>query len=130
MQAEYATDISFKNKDDLQKIYDNIIKVSIHTVTPDKISSFLGKKLSFRYEGEMGNNFNKRILGTCIKHHMGEVSIKMYDKHGVILRIESTVNNVSQFKHYREVKHRDGTVEKNRHHYRKVFTASLYFQEY
>jgi len=112
MQAEYATDISFKKQQDLQSIYSNIIKVAMHTVTPDKISSFLGKKLSLRYEGEMGNKFNRRILGTCVKHHMGEISIKTYDKHGIILRIESTVNNVSQFRHYREVKHRDGTVEK------------------
>ena len=108
MQAEYATDISFKKQEDLQVIYGNIIKVAMHTVTPDKISSFLGKKLSLRYEGEMGNKFNRRILGTCVKHHMGEVSIKTYDKHGIILRIESTVNNVSQFRYYREVKHRDG----------------------
>ncbi len=40
---------------------------------------------------------------------MGPVSIKMYDKLGLVLRIETTVNNVSFFKHYRKVEHRDGT---------------------
>jgi hypothetical protein len=40
---------------------------------------------------------------------MGPVSMKMYDKFGLILRIETTVNNVSFFKHYRRVEHRDGT---------------------
>jgi hypothetical protein len=34
----------------------------------------------------------------------------MYDKFGYVLRIETTVNDVSQFKHSREVQHRDGTV--------------------
>lgn len=57
----------------------------------------------------MGNNFNTRIEGTRIKHTMGPVSIKMYDKMGIALRIECTVNNLSFFKHYREVEHRDGT---------------------
>jgi len=35
----------------------------------------------------------------------------MYDKHGIVLRIETTINNVSELKHYRTVEHRDGTSE-------------------
>ena len=57
----------------------------------------------------MGNNYNIRIEGTRIKHTMGPVNIKMYDKFGRILRIETTVNDVSFFKHYRTVEHRDGS---------------------
>ena len=33
----------------------------------------------------------------------------MYDKQARVLRIETTTNDVSVFKHHREVKHRDGT---------------------
>jgi hypothetical protein len=40
---------------------------------------------------------------------MGPVSIKMYDKFGLILRIETTTNDLSFFRHYRTVEHRDGT---------------------
>ncbi len=36
----------------------------------------------------------------------------MYDKHQKILRIETTVNDVSFFKHYRTVEHKDGTTSK------------------
>jgi hypothetical protein len=46
----------------------------------------------------------------AIKHTIGPVSLKMYDKHGFILRIETTVNDVSFFKHYRQVEHNDGTT--------------------
>jgi hypothetical protein len=99
MQAEYATDIVFKQQQDLQRIYDQLVRVAIHTVKPDNIATFLGKKLHFNYQGEMGNNFNTRIQGTRIKHSMGPVSIKMYDKLGLVLRIETTVNDVSFFKH-------------------------------
>ncbi|HAU30721.1 MAG TPA: MarR family transcriptional regulator [Desulfotomaculum sp.] len=42
---------------------------------------------------------------------MSAVSIKMYDKFGIILRIETTTNDVSQFRHYREVQHYDGSKE-------------------
>ncbi|HHB75728.1 MAG TPA: MarR family transcriptional regulator [Desulfobulbus sp.] len=109
MQVEYATDIVFKRQQDLQSIYDQLVATAIHTVKPDNIASFLGKKLHPNFQGEMGNNFNTRIEGTRIKHTMGPVSIKMYDKLGLVLRIETTVNNVSFFKHYRKVEHRDGT---------------------
>src|SRR6185369_5695991 len=78
---------------------------------PDNIATFLGRKLSPQFEGEMGNRFNIRIEGTRIKHTMGPVSIKLYDKFGLILRIETTVNDLTFFKHYREVEHRDGSRE-------------------
>jgi hypothetical protein len=77
-------------------------------VKPDNIATFLGRKLNGNYQDEMGNRLNTRIEGTRLKHTMGPVSIKMYDKFRLILRIETTVVNVSFFKHYRQVEHRDG----------------------
>jgi hypothetical protein len=110
-QCEYATDIVFKRPADLAAIYGNLTRTAIHTVKPDNIATFLGRKLNAQYEGEMGNRFNIRIEGTRIKHTMGPVSLKLYDKFSLILRIETTVNDLTFFKHYREVEHRDGTQE-------------------
>ncbi|MFQ5448456.1 MAG: MarR family transcriptional regulator [Saprospiraceae bacterium] len=112
MQAEYATDIVFKQQADLQAIYEQLISTAIHTVKPDNIATFLGRKLHGNYQGEAGNHYHVRIEGTRIKHSMGQVSIKMYDKFKRILRIETTVNNLSFFKHYRTVEHIDGTTSK------------------
>ena len=109
MQAEYATDIVFKKQDTLHRIYNELIATAIHTVKPENIATFLGHKLVPRYEGEMGNNYNIRIEGKRIKHTMGSASIKMYDKLCKILRIETTTNDISFFKHFREVVHRDGS---------------------
>src|SRR5207244_9191671 len=58
----------------------------------------------------VGNRYNIRIEGTRIKHIMGPASLKMYDKFGQILRIETTLNDVSFFQHYRTVEQRDGTT--------------------
>ena len=110
MQAEYSTDIVFRKQEDLQPVYSEIIATAIHTVKPGNIATFLGQKLDPRYQGETGNNYNIRIEGTRIKHTMGPVSIKMYDKFSKILRIETTANDISFFKHFREVVHRDGTT--------------------
>jgi hypothetical protein len=108
-QVEFATDVVFQRQSDLQAIYDRLTRTAIHTVKPDNIATFLGRKLNANYQDEMGNRFNTRIQGTRIKHTMGPVSIKMDDKFRLILRIETTVVNVSFFKHHREVEHQDGT---------------------
>lgn len=110
-QVEYATDLVFKQAADLQTFYPHLLETLIHTVKPDDIATFLGHKLHGNFQGEMGNRFNKRVLGTRIKHTMHPVAIKMYDKFGFILRIEVTVNDVSFFKQHRDVQHRDGTHE-------------------
>lgn len=107
-EAEYATDIVFRRQSDLQAIYGNLIRTAIHTVKPDDIATFLGKKLHGNYQDEMGNRYNVRIEGTRVRHSMGMASIKMYDKFGHILRIETTAKDVSFFKHYREVEQRNG----------------------
>jgi hypothetical protein len=108
-QVEFATDVVFARQADLQAIYDRLTGAAIHTVKPDHIATFLGRKLNGNYQDELGSRFHTRIEGTRIKHTMGPVSIKMYDKFRLILCIETTVDNVSFFKHYRQVEHQDGT---------------------
>ena len=109
-QIECSTDIIFKKQEYLSPVYDQIIYNAIHTVKPDNVATFLGQKITWNFKKEAGTNFNQRILGTRIKHHMGDVSIKMYDKQGLVLRIECTSNNVGDFRVNREVLHRDGTT--------------------
>jgi hypothetical protein len=109
MQVEYATDIVFRRQSELQPIYEELVRTAIHAVKPEQVAMFLGHKLTEAFEDELGNDFHTRIQGTRIKHHMGKAAIKMYDKHGIILRIETTTNDISFFKHYRKVVHRDGS---------------------
>jgi len=108
-QVEFATDLIFRRQPDLQAIYGNLTRTAIHTVKPDNVATFLGRKLYGHYQDEVGNRYNIRIEGTRIKHIMGPAAIKMYDKFGHILRLETTVNDVSFFQHYRTVEQRDGT---------------------
>ncbi|HEY8658015.1 MAG TPA: hypothetical protein VIL78_03215 [Hanamia sp.] len=109
-QIEYATDIVFNHQDQLKGLYQELIATAIHTVTPDNIATFLGTKLDPRYQGEVGNRYNIRIEGSRIRHQMGKSAIKMYDKMNKILRIETTTIDITFFKHYRKVEHRDGTT--------------------
>jgi len=112
MQVEYATDMVFFKQDDLKHLYEDLARTAIHSVKPEQLMTYLGRKPDARYKVEIGNKFSTRVEGTCIKHHMGRVSIKMYDKHGIVLRVETTTNDVTFFKHHRKVEHRDGTVSR------------------
>ncbi|MCG2811112.1 MAG: MarR family transcriptional regulator [Candidatus Aminicenantes bacterium] len=122
MQVEYATDIVFHKQESLQAIYPDLFKTAIHTVTPDLIATFLGKKITNNLQCEMGNNYHVRLEGRRVKHVMGPVSIKMYDKFAQILRIEVTVNNLNFLKHYRRVEHKDGS----RDHQFAAFKKNIY----
>ena len=110
MQAEYARDMVFTSKESLAPVYESITRTAVHAVRSEQIATFLSRKIAGNYQGEVGGAFNTRIEGTCIKHHMGRAAaIKMYDKLGYVLRIETTVNDVAFFKHHRKVEHRDGS---------------------
>ena len=111
MQIEYATDIAFQRQADLRPLYETLVRTAIHAVKPVDVATFLGRKLSGNYADDLGNDFHTRVAGARLKHHMGPVAIKLYDKQALVLRIETTVNDVSFFQHHRTVEHRDGTTE-------------------
>src|SRR5439155_12020277 len=108
LQVEYATDLIFHRQDALRPLYDTLVRTAIHAVKPDHVATFLGRKLTGHYADELGNDFHSRVQGACLKHRMGPVAIKLYDKQALVLRIETTVNDVSFFRHHRTVEHRDG----------------------
>ena len=111
MQVEYSTDIVFRSQTDLAPIYQTLVRTAVHAVKPEHVATFLGRKLHGNFTDEVGNDLSTRIEGTRIRHHMGPASIKMYDKRGVILRIETTANDVGFFKHHRTVEQTDGTTK-------------------
>lgn len=107
-QVEYATDLVFKQRRDVQALFPPLLEVLVLSVKPEDIAPFLGQKLHGNYQGEVGNRLQKRFPGTRIKHPYGPGALKLYDKFGLILRIETTVNEASCFQHFRVVPHRSG----------------------
>lgn len=106
MQVEYATDLAFRASATLGPLYEQLVRQSVLDVKAEHVASFLGRQITPLLAQEIGSQFATRIEGTCIKHRFGKCSIKMYDKHGIVLRIETTTNDVSFFKHHRKVEHR------------------------
>ena len=108
MQVEYATDLALRSTTTLGPLYERLVRQSVLDVKAEHVASFLGRQITPLLAQEIGSQFATRIEGTRIKHRFGKCSIKMYDKHGIVLRIETTTNDVSFFKHHRKVEHRQG----------------------
>ena len=92
MQAEYATDVLFHRQVEFQPLYDQIVRTAVHSVKADQVATFLGRRLTAANNDEIGNDFSTRI-----RHTMGKSAIKMYDKFGLMLRVETTTNDVTLF---------------------------------
>jgi hypothetical protein len=108
MQVEYSTDLMFRSEATLKPLYEQLSRQAVLAVKAEQVASFLGKKITPLLAQEIGSRFATRIEGTCIKHRFGKTGVKMYDKFGRVLRLETTTNDVSFFKHHRKVEHQDG----------------------
>ena len=113
MQVEYATDLAFRSTATLGPLYQQLVRESVLSMKAEQIATFLGRQITPQLAQEIGSQFSTRIEGTCIKHRFGKSSIKMYDKAGIVLRIETTTNDVSFFKHHRKVEHRNGPATRD-----------------
>ncbi len=106
-QVEYSTDLLFRSQEILVPLYDAISRQAVLAADAPRVAGFLGKRITPALAQEIGSRLSTRIEGRCIKHSMGAAGVKVYDKFSRVLRVETTVNDVSFFKHHRKVEHRD-----------------------
>ena len=96
-QSEYATDIMFKDRPSLKDLYKQLERHAAVCFAAEDIMTFLGRKLNRNLQGEVVSDYKKRWPGARIKHRMKANWIKMYDKHGSVLRIETVINHPYEF---------------------------------
>ena len=98
-QAEYSTDLLFTDRTVLSDLYPRLLDHAVVNFRAPDIMTFLGRRLDPRYEGEVQTNCQKnRWPGARIKHRVGDNWLKMYDKFGRMLRIETVINKPKGFK--------------------------------
>jgi hypothetical protein len=101
-QAEYATDVIFKDAAKLASLYPRLIEHAHTCLSAEDILNFLGRKLHPSFKGEVQTWLKKRIEGTRVVHYMKSNKLKMYDKAGNVLRIETTINDPTEFRVWRK----------------------------
>lgn len=110
-QAEYATDVMFENPASLKPFYEQWLKHATLYFSAEDVLTFLGRKLHANFQGEVLTDCKKkRWPGARVKHRVKENWIKMYDKHGCVLRIETVINQPREFKVRRQGTRRGRTV--------------------
>ena len=100
-QCEVATDVMFKTDAELATLYPRLARFAITDLGSKDTLRYLGKPLVATYRGEVVTNYRVRPEGICVRHTAAGNSIKMYDKQGSVLRIETTTNKPSEFKRRR-----------------------------
>jgi len=100
-QCEYATDVMFNSREELQSVYMDFVQHGIVNFKFDDVMTFMGRKMHSAFSGEIVSDIKKRPFGVRIKHRMKQNSIKMYDKYSV-LRVETTINNPREFKIFKK----------------------------
>jgi hypothetical protein len=101
-QCEFTTDVVFKDRSSLQPLFHELLRYATVHMGAEDILSFLGRKLHPSFAGEVLTDCKRRIPGYRVKHRMKQNWIKSYDKFGVILRIETVINQPREFRVFRE----------------------------
>ena len=89
----------------LARLYPRLVQHGLTTFLSPDVMRFLGRNipptgnLPPRCKAEVVSDMKRRPEGVRIKHRLGENSIKMYDKQGSVLRVETTINDAAGSRH-------------------------------
>lgn len=106
-ESEYATDVMFKTPAALARLYPALVHQGIQHLGSTDVLRFLGHKtpahgrVHGNYQGELWSSLKARPEGLRLKHQANGNSVKLYDKQGSVLRVETTLNRPHQFRVYR-----------------------------
>jgi hypothetical protein len=106
-ETEWATDILFRSPQDLADLYPPLLRHAMTTFSSPDVLRFLGRRCLLsggvpgHFRGEVVGDLKTRPEGVRIKHRLNKNSLKMYDKQGSVLRVETTINDPHDMKVFR-----------------------------
>ena len=95
--------MTFQSPEELSALSPRLVHYAITTFGCRDVLRFLGKRGSVQQfkSAEILSHLGTRSEGVRVKHAINRNSVKMYDKQGSVLRVETTINNTRQMKVYR-----------------------------
>jgi len=107
-ESEWATDVMFRSPSALAELYPRLVQHAMSHVGSREVLRFLGRKTPQHggpcygtFQGEVTSDLRQRPEGMRVKHRLNGNSIKMYDKQGSVLRVETTITDPHDIKVYR-----------------------------
>jgi len=104
-ETEYATDVLFDSSSSLNALFPALLAHGMRVSDSRTVMRYLGKGGEKVTRGplpkEVKGDLRIRHEGVRLKHWVNGNSIKMYNKEGSVLRVETTINNPRAFKAFR-----------------------------
>jgi hypothetical protein len=101
-QAEYATDVMFRDRASLLAVYPALVECSLTVLQAQDVFRFLGRKPHHAFQGDVTTSLKGRPQGTRVKHYLKRNALKLYDAANV-LRVETVINQPREFRTLRVV---------------------------
>ena len=106
-EAEYATDMVFRTPADLQRLYPLWVRHAYATLQSSDLLHFMKYRAGgdgwphSRMSGEVKTSIKENVSGTRVRHQIKGNLLKMYDKRGSVLRVETLLTDLNHFRVYR-----------------------------
>lgn len=109
-ESEYATDVMFRDPARLALLYPRLVQHGLLSFSSKDVLRFLGRNVPLsgnsKYQGQVVTDLKVRPEGVRLKHRVERNSLKMYDKFGRGLRVETTINWCEDFQVFRRAEGR------------------------
>jgi hypothetical protein len=111
-ESEWASDVMFRSAAALTALYPHLLQHGMQILKSQDVLRFLGRRAPTRrclqhegihnaFKGEVVTDLKGRPEGVRIKHRVNRNSVKMYNKQGSVLRVETTLNDARDMRVYR-----------------------------
>jgi len=106
-QSEWASDVMFRSAADLTALTPRLVRHGLEVCKCVDVLRFLGaRRLAERgrighFQGEVVTDFKQRPEGVRLRFSVNHNSLKIYDKQGSVLRVETTINDPHDLKVFR-----------------------------
>jgi len=104
-ETEFATDVMFRSKADLDMLFPRLLSYGMQAADCHAVLRYFSRRgegsALGKVPAQVQSDCRRRHEGLRIKHWVNGDSLKMYNKEGCLLRVETTINNARNFKAFR-----------------------------
>ncbi len=106
-ESEWASDVMFRVPEELAALMPRFVRHGLEALSCPDVMRFLGRRspsergLLGTFQGEVVTDLKRRPEGVRLLHRLNRNWLKMYDKQGSVLRIETVINDARDLKVFR-----------------------------
>jgi hypothetical protein len=106
-ETEWASDVMFRTPEALVALMPRLVRHGMEVLGCVDVLRFLGRREPLRYgtvgrfQGEVVTDLKRRPEGVRLLHRVNRNWVKMYDKQGTVLRVETVINDARDMKVFR-----------------------------